>query len=233
MRTSMLLILALILLGCGTKKGDPAQVTTYIEALKSKELEARITAVENLVRVGKPAIGPLEKNYSAGYGKLTKELLAYLKPGGKRVSVLELQLVADEKLQSQEWRNKRLQKVNYQVLAGYEWAPLDRRMQPTFGGRSELLLVIGKRRWVDRTLLELKLTRAGGKASVSFTMQTPLVKPFSVFTGANQGKRLAVRLRGNVVSAPVIQSRIEGAGMVSGLNENEVALVLGIFRSRK
>jgi SecD/SecF fusion protein len=69
-----------------------------------------------------------------------------------------------------------------------------------------------------------------GGAIVGFEVGSEFAQEFGDFTAANVGRRMAIVLDGNVVSAPTIQSRISDQGQISGmadLNEaSDLALVL-------
>ncbi|MBI4454562.1 MAG: protein translocase subunit SecD [Acidobacteria bacterium] len=69
------------------------------------------------------------------------------------------------------------------------------------------------RRGASLTGLDLKTARRGqdinGAALVNFSLNSAGVQKFTAVTGANIGKRLAIVLDREVVSAPVIQSRID------------------------
>jgi len=63
-----------------------------------------------------------------------------------------------------------------------------------------------------------------GKWETDFTLSQEAARRFGRFTEANIGNRLAIVLDGQVRSAPVIQSRIDDAGRITGAaNEQEAA----------
>ena len=69
-----------------------------------------------------------------------------------------------------------------------------------------------------------------GSYEVSFTLSTEAARRFGPFTEANVGRPMAIVLDGKVQSAPVIQSRIEDQGRITGRfrqeEANDLALVL-------
>ncbi|HEY3376668.1 MAG TPA: protein translocase subunit SecD, partial [Armatimonadota bacterium] len=55
------------------------------------------------------------------------------------------------------------------------------------------------------------------RPAVSFSMRTKDAQTrFGVVTGSNIGRKLAIVLDGKIISAPVIQSQINGSGIISG-----------------
>lgn len=69
-----------------------------------------------------------------------------------------------------------------------------------------------------------------GGYEVNFTLSTEAARRFGPFTEQNVGRPMAIVLDGKVVSAPVIQSRIEDSGRITGRfgqqEANDLALVL-------
>jgi len=69
-----------------------------------------------------------------------------------------------------------------------------------------------------------------GGAVVVFEIQSQYVSQFSDFTGRSVGRRMAIVLDGNVISAPVINSRIGESGEITGManldEASDLALVL-------
>ncbi len=83
---------------------------------------------------------------------------------------------------------------------------------------------------------DIRNARAGrdefGKWETDFTLSQDAAKRFGRFTEANVGNRLAIVLDGQVRSAPVIQSRIDDSGRITGAaNEQEAADLAVILKS--
>ncbi|MBA3972709.1 MAG: protein translocase subunit SecD [Candidatus Solibacter sp.] len=67
-----------------------------------------------------------------------------------------------------------------------------------------------------------------GKWETSFVLSQDSKGRFGRFTEANVGKRLAIVLDGQIKSAPVIQSRIEDSGRITGAASNQEASDLAL-----
>ncbi len=74
---------------------------------------------------------------------------------------------------------------------------------------------------------ELKSARLSqdqlGLPAVSFTLEASAARKFADFTGANVGRQLAIVLDERIQSAPVIESRISGDGIIAGSYTMETA----------
>lgn len=227
MRNLTMLTLLLAAVACSSK-GDPDKVPEYIEALGATELEQRALAVENLVRVGEPALDALSK----ARHPLAKQIHDYLKAPRSR-ALIEFIAVVDDQTLKRQINKKRLEKERYGTPAGHLWIPVHRDTWKEFGGQRETLVAIGKRRWTEKTLEKIGTDQQNLEPVVTFSVLPPLLGQFGAFTGGNKGRRMAIVLLGEVVSAPRIQSRIEGHGLVTGLSADQQALLLGVYRATR
>lgn len=79
---------------------------------------------------------------------------------------------------------------------------------------------------------DIRNARAGrdefGKWETDFTLSQEAARRFGRFTEANIGNRLAIVLDGQVRSAPVIQSRIDDSGRITGASSEQEAADLAI-----
>jgi protein-export membrane protein SecD/preprotein translocase SecF subunit len=71
-----------------------------------------------------------------------------------------------------------------------------------------------------------------GLPAVGFTFQGPGRRLFERLTEENRGKKLAIILDQDLYSAPTIQSRISGAGIITGkFTQNEVRDLIAVLRA--
>ncbi|MCP5118790.1 MAG: protein translocase subunit SecD, partial [bacterium] len=68
-----------------------------------------------------------------------------------------------------------------------------------------------------------------GKWETDFTLSQDASRRFGRFTEANVGNRLAIVLDGKIRSAPVIQSRIDDSGRITGANDERDAADLAVI----
>jgi len=76
-------------------------------------------------------------------------------------------------------------------------------------------IVVARGRDLDPNSIGITYDNQGGLA-VSFGMKTAARGDFAAMTGANVGRQMAIVLEGLVTSAPTIQSKIEGSGIITG-----------------
>jgi preprotein translocase subunit SecD len=79
-----------------------------------------------------------------------------------------------------------------------------------------------------RSATAVRSTESPGRFEVHFTLSTEAARRFGPFTEANVGRRMAIVLDHRVQTAPVIQSRIEDSGRITGQFGQEEAKDLAL-----
>ncbi len=223
----------------------PGQTSGYSLALKSGSMdlirrEALRQSVET-IRRRIDAIG-LTEPVVTELGRGENEILVQLPGEGdptRAKSViqaggqLELRRVADDRTYTSE--AEALAAYNGLLPAGTELMPGKIQRAPGDTGPATQIWYLVDRVPVvtGRDLRNAKSspsTEIPGRYEVDFTLSTEAGRRFGAFTEANVERRMAIVLEHKVETAPVIKSRIEDSGRITGqfgLNEaNDLALVL-------
>jgi len=159
-----------------------------------------------------------------------KELEAILTELGS----LEFRIVADKPLLDAEAKKKKAGGVGYRPPAGYGWYPVKKRAQGQFGNEKETLLLLQTSDSDNFT--GDKLDKVGSdfqnlQPVATFSFKSEHKAAFGEFTGRNVDKRMAIVYNGEVVSAPTIQSQIDGSGIITGLNQDELERLQKVLKS--
>ncbi len=223
-----IILIGLILFAGCSRKGDPAEVPAYLDKLRSDEVEVRVEAVESLVLVGPPAIPELERDVNRHHGKLAGLVRDYLKSNKKNgASLFELRVVAGSERLKGQIKEKRLRQENYSTPAGFSWRPVANRAWPVFGGHRETLLKISERRWTEKLISKMEIEGS----ALSYELQKLVRDQFRAYTKTHVGHRMAILILGRVVAVSQIERPSDGVGELSGLSQDELALLVGVHRA--
>jgi len=124
---------------------------------------------------------------------------------------LRFRLLADQEVEREA-------KTRGITPSGCKWYPVAKGSEKSLDGRSSVLV------WLEDgfDITGSYLANVGktyddkGLRAISFVLDDRGAKLFGRLTGLNEGRRLAIILDGQVQSAPVIQSRIDKRGIITG-----------------
>jgi preprotein translocase subunit SecD len=211
--------------------------TTAIAAIRADTLRQSVETIRRRIdQLG--LTEPVVSEYGRGQDEILVELpgegdptraKGIIQAGGQ----LELRLVVGTRTYSSEAdayaANQGVLPPNTELLPGRE----ERRPGDTSPAGQVWYLVERSAAVTGRDLRNAKSTPSAdypGGYEVSFTLSNAAGKRFGVFTEANVNHQMAIVLDRRVYTAPVIQSRIEDSGRITGrfgLDEaNDLALVL-------
>ncbi len=234
-----LIVAALVCLFCLSvhaedKKPSKEQITILIEQLGDKQWKVRTKATQALIEIGKPAIKQLKaaaKSKDPEVAERAKVILVHVEK--QDLEPLELRIVAPkEYIAAEAARRKKLGK-KYRVPAGYRWVPVDKVARNQFGNRKEVLIVLDQSNWTIDKFDSFGVDYQNLQPVLSFSIALEFRKKFGEFTGKHVKRRMAIIMQGSVRSAPTIQSRIEGSGLITGLNHAELDYLKTMLRVAK
>jgi protein-export membrane protein SecD len=97
-------------------------------------------------------------------------------------------------------------------------------LEKTSGSASESYILVAAAPIItDADIEDAKPDNSQGRPSVSFTLRQEGAERFGRATGANIGRRIAIVLDGDALSAPTIQSKITDSGIITGLDTPQEA----------
>ncbi len=197
------------------------QIDKLIAQLGDRQWKVRAAATRALIKIGKPAAAQVKlatRSKNLEVSVRAKQILAQILVKG--LEPIQFRIIASaERTAKERARRKKLGK-KYRVATGYRWFQVCKR-EPDLG-RKPLLVVMDKLNWTTHKFEHIGVDPRNLQPVVTFSFKPKWRKQFGDFTEKHIARKMAIIFQDKVVSAPTIQSRIEGSGILVGLLPRQI-----------